>query len=334
MTASQTGDPLQYVADLQDIAVTDPQRRRVTDPSEAAELLRAESLERVKAVCTAQSGAPVVLLSGGVDSIFVAAAAVEAGLKPHAITVVTRSGSTDKANAEAAAESLGLVHTIVELDELEIAQLARTAVDRLPVPELWEVSYAIPLLAAANALDRLPEVGPILTGNAADAILAGGRTLTHPLASPEATEELDRIIRAESAANFRRERLVPDFHERVIPQYASRFVHFFQTVRFWDLATQFAPTALFREVDGQIIDKIALRLACELLLPADAGALAWAKKSAIQKSAGIMGALSLAARQAAADLPGARTYTNPLEETWEAVATRLFLALLRDTDRI
>ncbi len=333
MTASQTGEALQYIADLQDIRTPDPQRRQLTDSDAAAELLRAETIDRIKAVCSAQSGDPVVLLSGGVDSIFVAAAAVAAGFKPHAVTVVTQSGSTDKTNSMAAAVALGLTHTVIELNDREISELAQAAVGLLPVSELWEVSYAIPLLAAARVLDQLDNVGPILTGSAADAILAGGRTLTHPLTSPAATEELDRIIRTESASNFARERLVPDFHERVIPKYVTRFVHLFQTARFWDITTGFAPPALFREIDGQLVDKLALRLACESLLPEQTASLAWAKKSAIQKSAGIMGALARASRQAAADLPGAQTYTDPLDETWEAVATRLFLALLRDTDR-
>jgi asparagine synthase (glutamine-hydrolysing) len=38
--------------------------------------------------------------------------------------------------------------------------------------------------------------------------------------------------------------------------------------------------------------------------------------------------LAAAARYRAADLPGARTYTDPETESWQAVATRLYLALL------
>jgi asparagine synthase (glutamine-hydrolysing) len=325
--AEQTGDNMQYVADLMDIATPQPQRRQLDNPEAVAALLSRETIARVEAVCGVQAGDPIVLLSGGVDSILVAVAAVKAGYWPRAITVTTAEG-TDQDNATAAAKALGLAHHIVAVDECAVVELARESVARLGLPELWEVSYAISLLAAKQALDRLDSVGPILTGNAADAIFAGGSVLTYPVGSPEAIEELDRLIRKKSASNFRYRRLVPDFHERVIPEYASRFVHIFQTVRFWTLAEQLAPSALFGNPHGAPADKLCVRLACRQLLPESASGLAWAKKSAIQKSAGIIGSLAAAARYRAADLPGARTYTDPETESWQAVATRLYLALL------
>lgn len=325
--AEQTGDNMQYVADLVDIVTPQPQRRQLDDPEAAAALLSRETIKRVEAVCGVQAGDPVVLLSGGVDSILVAAAAVKAGHRPRAITVTTANG-TDQDNAAAAAKALGLAHDIVSVDERAVVELARETIARLGLPELWEVSYAIPLLAATRALDQLDSVGPILSGCAADAIFAGGTALTNPVDSPAAVDELDRLVRTASAASFRYQRLVPDFHERVIPEYASRFTHIFQTLRFWTLAEQLAPPALFGTPHGTPTDKLSVRLACTELLPESASGLAWAKKSAIQKSAGIMGSLAAAARHRAADLPGAKTYTDPETESWEAVATRLFLALL------
>ncbi|MEU4843109.1 asparagine synthase-related protein [Nocardia testacea] len=325
--AAQTGEVLQYVADLQDISTEHPERRQVDDAGIAAKLLIRELESRLAAVLESHSGQPIVLLSGGVDSIAVAAAAVRLGARPHAITVVT-DGATDAASATAAAAALGLTHELIELTSPQLAELAREAISRLEISELWEVSYAIPLLAVAESLDRLPSVGPILTGAGADAILGGGKTIQNPITSAAAVEEIDRIIRKESAANFRRERLVPDFYERVIPQYADRFVLLFQTERFWSLCETFAPAALFGTRYGQAVDKLCLRLACEQLLPGESGSLAWAKKSAIQRSAGIMGALAAAARTRAAAEPAAQTYTDPMSEDWESVATRLFLALL------
>ncbi len=333
--SAQTSEAWQQVADLRDIAAADPGRRQVTDPHVAAGLLADELQDRIDAVLAAHSGESVVMLSGGVDSIAVAAAAVQVGARPHAITVVTADGAgTDALGATAAAKALGLTHELIELGEHDIDELAREAVAKLPVAELWEVSYAIPLLAMAQYLDQRSKVGPILTGSAADAILAGGKTLHHPLDSAAAIDEMDRIIRKESSANFRYDRLVPDFQDRIIGDYAGRFVHTFQTVRFWEIAETFAPTALFGERRGMPVDKLALRIACDRLLPSSArGTLAWAKKAPIQRSAGIMGALEHAARRAAADLPGARTYTDPMTENAEAVATRLYLALLDSKER-
>ncbi|MFE3262528.1 asparagine synthase-related protein [Nocardia sp. NPDC059229] len=325
--ASQSGAPMQFVADLRDIATPDPDSRRLTDPGHAAELVAAETRDRLRAVFEAMPADPVILLSGGVDSIFLAATAVALGRRPHALTVLTADG-TDRANATAAATALGLPHDIVELDGPAVAVLARESLERLKVPELWEVSYAVPMLAIQPVLDRLGVTGPILTGSGADAVFAGGKTLVHPIDSPEATAELDRITRTESAHNFTVDRLVPDFYPRILGDRADHIVHVFQTVRFWELAQTLAPPALFGLHDGAPADKLCVRIACERLLPESARSLAWAKKSAIQRSAGIMGALAEAARAYAADFPGARTYSDPGTEPFDAVATRLYLALL------
>lgn len=334
-SSDQTSEAWQQVADLRDISAPDPELRRISDPNIAADLLLSELLDRISAVLAGDPGEPVVMLSGGVDSIAVAAAAVQLGARPHAVTVVTSDGAgTDAIGATAAARALGLTHELIELDDQDIDELAQEAVSRLGIAELWEVSYAVPLLAMARHLDNRNSVGPILTGSAADAILAGGKTLHHPIDSAAAVDEMDRIIRKEASSNFRWDRLVPDFQDRVIARYAARFVHVFQTVRFWEIAETFGPTALFGERNGSPVDKLALRIVCDRLLPPTVqGTLAWAKKSPIQRSAGIMGALENAARRAAADLPGARTYTDPMAESAEAVATRLFLALLESKEQ-
>lgn len=326
-SAAQTSAPVQYVADLRDITTARPERRQVRDAEVAAKLVTQELQDRLQAVLGAGTGEPIVLLSGGVDSIAVAAAAVRMGVRPHTVTVAA-PGATDTANAVAAAQTLGLTHELVELTGSQLTELATEAISRLEISELWEVSYAIPLLAVAQALDKRSSVGPILTGAGADAILAGGKKVDQPIDSDAGTAEVDRIIRQESGSNFRRERLVADFYERVIPHYADRFVLLFQTERWWDLAETFTATALFGERNGQAVDKLCLRIACERLLPPAASELAWAQKSAIQRSAGIMGSLAAAARAHAAALPAATTYTDPMTEDWEAVATRLFLALL------
>lgn len=344
--SDQTSEAWQQIADLRDIATPDSSRRRTTDPDVAADLLERELQDRIAAVLAAHPGEPIVMLSGGVDSIAVAAAAVKLGARPHAVTVITADGAgTDAEGATTAAKALGLTHELIELEERDIDQLAQEAVAALPVAELWEVSYAIPLLAMAKHLDQRNNVGPILTGSGADAILAGGKTLRHPIDSTAAVDEMDRIIRKESSANFRLDRLVPDFQARIIPEYADRFIHVFQTLRFWEIAETLAPPALFGVRGSMKVDKYALRKACDRLLPLTFTAstysfppgtrenLAWTTKSPIQRSAGIMGALEHAARRAAAELPGARTYTDPMTESAEAVATRLYLALLDNKEQ-
>lgn len=322
-------EPIEFVADLiGDLEIPQPELRTVSDPGVVAELISAESYARVGAVLEHFGRTPVILLSGGVDSIHVAAVAVRLGYRPHAITVVT-DGQSDAVNATAAAEALGLPHTIVRLSPDEVVELARVTIPRLGTAELWEVTAAVPMLAVRRVLEEIGDVGAILTGGGADVILAGGCTLTAPLESDAARAELDELVRSEAAVNFRRERLVTHFYPALLEGFADRMVQPFQTVRWWRLAETFAPPALFGEHDGRSVDKLALRMACAAQLPPGAGSLAWAPKVAIQRSSGLLGVLAQAARSYAAGLPGARTYTDPLTEDPEAVATRLYLEILR-----
>ncbi|MFJ1454889.1 asparagine synthase-related protein [Nocardia sp. N2S4-5] len=322
----QTGRPIEFVADLlDDIATPNPAARTLTDPHAAADLIAAETRSRVRAVCDALPGNPVILLSGGVDSIYVAAVAAALGRTPHAVTIVTAEAS-DETNAVVAAAALGLTHDIVRLSHDDVVRLAQQTMARLRTSELWEVTAGIPLLAARRGLGG--DIGPILSGSGADAILAGGRALSHPVESPSARVELDTIVRTESAANFRHDRLVPHFYPALLDEYADRLVHVFQTVRWWRVAETFSPPALFGERDGVPFDKLALRIACEKQLPIGAKHLAWAVKSPIQRSTGLTAVLFAAARAYSARLPGAATYTDPLTEPPEAVATRLYLAAL------
>ncbi|MBF6172401.1 asparagine synthase-related protein [Nocardia blacklockiae] len=326
--APHSSEPLEYVADLlPGMTTPNPATRTRTDPRSAAALVAAETRARLAAVLTRFDDPPAVLLSGGVDSIYVAAVATALGRRPHAITVVTDDES-DTANAAAAAAALGLTHDILRLTRADVVDLAHQVMRRLGTSELWEVTAAIPLLAARRSLDRMDRVGAILTGSGADALFGGGRRLTHPIESADARADLDRIVRTESAANFRYDRLVPHFYPAVLEEYADRLILVFQTVRWWRIAETLAPPALFGEHEGSRVDKLALRIACANILPADAAHLAWAAKSPIQRSSGLVSTLAQAGRGFAAGLHGALTYGDPRTEDYETVTTRLFLSIL------
>ncbi|WP_280268849.1 asparagine synthase-related protein [Nocardia wallacei] len=324
----QTSEPLEYVTDvLDDMARHAPERRIIDDPEAAATIIDAEIRSRLTAVFDRFGGTPAILLSGGVDSIYAAAVAVDLGHRPHALTVVT-DGGTDRDNAAAAAGALGIPHEVIHLTPGEVARLAEDVMERIGIAELWEVTAGIPLLAARSSLEKIPGLGAVLSGNGADAILAGGKRLAHPLDSAEACAQLDALIRAESVANFRYHRLVPHFYPALLGGTAAQLVQVFQTVRWWQIAEQFAPPALFGDHDGRAVDKFALRLACERRLPRSVGHLAWAAKSPIQRSSGLVGALARAARHWAAGQHGARTYTDPVSDDPETLAARLYLAIL------
>ncbi|WP_228816346.1 asparagine synthase C-terminal domain-containing protein [Nocardia transvalensis] len=329
----QTSEPIEYVTDvLCGMTEPNPDTRILADPEEVAEIIDAETRSRLTAVLERFGGTPAVLLSGGVDSIYVASVAVDLGYRPHAITIVTENES-DGENAKAASRALGISHDVIRLTAGEVVDLAGDVIARLDTSELWEVTAGIPILASRRSLEKIPQLGAILSGGGADAILAGGTTLTYPLESADARAQLDRLARTESVSNFRYHRLVPHFYAALLEHYADNFVQTFQTVRWWKIAERFAPPALFGERNGQAVDKLALRIACDHRLPDGAKHLAWSTKSPIQRSSGLMGTLALAARTYAATLQGAQTYTDPLTEDPEAVATRLYLAIL-DRDRV
>ncbi|WP_305093147.1 asparagine synthase C-terminal domain-containing protein [Prescottella sp. R16] len=327
--AGQTATGVQYVADCENVDIDGIELRTITDADTAALAVADETADRLRAVFDAFRGRPIVLLSGGVDSILVAATAATLGTRPHAITVVTDVDTDDYGPASAAAQALGLTHEVIYLTQDEVVDLAERTTRILGTAELYEVAAAIPLVAARNAIAahaaQQDEAVALLTGSGADAIFAGGRFVTAPIDSPSATAELDAFVRAEVCANFVRHRLVPDYYERVLGDFADNLVHVFQTERFWQIGRTLAPPALFRNVDGTVRDKMPLRIACSNTLPSGAASLAWTRKSPIQRSTGVLGALTQAARASAACLPGAGTYSDPLTEPIENVAVRLYL---------
>lgn len=317
----------EYVADLRDITDPAPELRVINDAQLAARMLEDAIRKRVDAALDGATSANI-LLSGGVDSIVVAAVAVEVARRcawrPDALQALTINApnSRDGERASHAASVLGLRHRVIDLTDRDVRALAVAAKAVLGTPELWEIAAAVPLLAAREHFNR----GPTLTGSGADAILAGGKFLEHSLDSSDATAELDVLIRTEAGANFRRQRLVPDFYELLLPDSHTRHVDVFQTVALWELSSTFGPGALYGVRDGEVWDKYALRLACAVLT--GDSSLAWVPKSPIQRSSGIFDSLVRCARDDAARAPGARTYTDPTTESLEQLVARLYLAAL------
>lgn len=168
--------------------------------------------------------------------------------------------------------------------------------------------------------------GPVLTGLGADAIFAGGRTLTNRIDSHDAVLELETAVRAEASRNFRRERYIPDFFDRVRAGAHLPLVSAFQTREAWKLSRHLAPPALWGQRDGITYDKYCLRLASDQLgVPAD---LVWTRKDPLQRSSGVVGALGRALREDLSAVPGALTYTDPRTDDADLVLARAALNYL------
>lgn len=315
--------PYEYVADENNAYATPI--RDVSDLDQAAQLFIEYLGRRIDALCKSSSGTASLMLSGGIDSILAGAIAKSIGVSLPAITVVAADKhSSDLDKSKSAAEFLGLEHTVVSLGGYNLLSQVEECIDLLSCDELWEVMSAVPIRAAFSELSAQGITGPVLTGTGADAILGGGQTLaTNDKRSQSAEMELNELIQGNVASHFRRERLIPDYYERILGSRHADFIMLFQTEEAWRIANRMSPAVLWRSKDGQHFDKACLRRAAELLrVPID---LAWTKKAPLQRSSGLIDAVVAAARLAMSKYEGATTYTDPRHEEPDLLIARLAL---------
>lgn len=326
--AESTGTAVEYVADSAE-AMAYTRAGVHHDLDRSAELLVQLLSRRITAVAESSAGELGLMLSGGVDSILVAAVSVRLGLRPCAVTVLTEhDSSSEDFRSRAAAEHLGINHRIRTLTTAEVNQAATKCIGLLGTDELWEVTSAVPVRAAFEVLPA-DEFGAILTGAGADALFMGGDHLSHNPAAEEGLREFRARVRNKVQVNFTRQRLIPDYYERLLGDNgAARFIQVFQTTAFWQFAMSICPSLLFGVGPGGIAyDKYLLRYTANRLgVP---GELVWTTKSPLQVSSGVIGSAVDAARAYLASIPSNRVYSDPRSEPLEHVAARLYLRLLQ-----
>jgi asparagine synthase (glutamine-hydrolysing) len=317
----------EYVADELDLS-SQLIQRDVKDISIASLMLLEYGVKRLKGLMENEVDRPLLLLSGGVDSIFLAFLCRQLSVNPMAVTVTTRGfDSTESHRAQRAAAAVGLEHMVLELDENRVHELARQAVEMLGTSELWEVGAAIPILAIEES-EVSRGSGLWLTGGGADVLLAGGRQLKSPPRTPAADIELDALVREGMDKGFRRNRLVPDFFERLLGGAFDNYVEFFQTADAWNITRKFASDVLFVTNQNagsgvEFFDKACLRsLVCEMGAPAD---LVWTKKNPLQQSSGVIHMLAKIARSEMSVDGFSGTYGDPKLEPFENSVARLWL---------
>ncbi|MFZ2510704.1 MAG: asparagine synthase C-terminal domain-containing protein [Gordonia sp. (in: high G+C Gram-positive bacteria)] len=325
--ADQPALAAEYVADDNEVmAFTAPDliSNAHTATAELTALLR----ERITSVINSRCGDPGIMLSGGIDSILVAAVAADLGYSPHAVTVVTDDDADlEDLRSRDVARHLGLHHDVLDLNEDRLSGAARDCIDLLGTWELWEITSAIPIKTAFTRFAELG-AGPVLTGAGSDALFMGGAALDVDPASPAGLAEFRERVTARVRANFTRQRLIPDYYERLLGDRADDFIQVFQTTPFWQFAMRLDPTLLWGSgPDGDYYDKWILRKAAiGLGVPEH---LAWTTKSPLQVSSGVIGALAHSARANLAAQPGQGTYASPLNEPLEHTVVRQFLRHLQ-----
>lgn len=302
------------------------------DAREARARVRSYLERRLAAIMNAKPGRPILMLSGGIDSVTLAAALRDVGANPLCVTVTATShASTDRTRAAAVAAQLNLEHRSIDLADAEIESLVRSCIERIKTDELWEIGAAVPIRAVFDALSS--ETGPVLSGAGADVLFAGGLVLDAPPYTYAGRTELRDRIWASLKAAFCYERLVPDFFHLLLQDEVARFFEVYQTVEAWKLTADFAPEILYAQTNtGELVDKQCIRdLAIELGVDPKH---VWARKDPLQFSSGIVAAFTHGARRLLATDGVSSTYGNPEKEQAELTAARLWLRHVKDQSTV
>lgn len=320
--ATTSAAPWEHVADILPSDYVSPERSMVDGGVARARIL--EYLERrLKAIVTSHQGRPTLMLSGGIDSVTLAAALRHIDADPLCVTVAAASQpSPDRERAAIVTRQLGLEHEIIELTDGKIEQLAALCISRIGTDELWEIGAAIPIRAVFDQISD--KAGAVVSGAGADVLFAGGLTLDAPPFTMAGRVELRDKIWDNMQQSFCRERLIPDFFDRLLGDDARRFCEVFQTEEAWHMTADFAPEVLYSTgPNGELVDKVCLRdLAVELGVD---HSLVWAKKDPMQASSGIMSAFAASARTLFVNDAAAQTYSQPAREADSTITARLWL---------
>lgn len=316
----------EYVADTPS-EMTFVADETLTDLATASELLVTLLETRIRQVASTSEKPLALMLSGGIDSILVAAICDRLGLDIHATTILAGSEAPpEDLRSREVATALGFTHNVRQLSNTETGESAARCLRLLDSDELWEVTSAIPVLAAFEALPAT-EFGPVLTGAGADALFMGGGHLKADPASQEGLAEFRHTVTLKVKSNFTRNRLIPDYYERLLQSSADRFIQVFQTAEFWRFAMSISPSLLWRiGPNGQAFDKYLLRYTAQRLGISEN--LVWTNKSPLQVSSGVIGSTVSAAREKLANIEDNLTYADPLTEPVEHTAARLYLQSL------
>lgn len=322
--------PQHYVADDIDISVT--REASLSDVDAAAGEILQYLDDRVAAVLKKFPEAPILMLSGGVDSILLASAVVKQAPEALAVTFVHTASDGSRVELETAravANHLGLKHIVVDPTPLQTLELLREVTDRLGNCDPWEVLAGTTLLACVRAAEAQGCEGAIFTGAGADALFLGG--FNFPEGADIAGEWQD-AVRAKVEKNFTRHRQIPDFYERLLDDHghqSERHIQIWQTHQAFALAMRMEASAVRGE--DLLTDKLVMRRAAlQAGLPES---LVLNTKNPMQVSSGGIDMIVAAAREMLAGSNGHTVYTNPNTEPVEFIASRLMLELLHGHGR-
>lgn len=311
----------EYVADQRSI---EPGTYDITEYAPAKQAIVDYLDARLTAVLERWPGRPVLMLSGGVDSILIASAL--ARLRTDVLAVTFSHESSPQAAEETrvareVARALGFEHHVIAPRGDALERLLAETVERLESAEPWEVLSGAILVAVDKHRQECGIDGALITGAGADALFLGGKAIAAD--AEDFLQQWDIQVRQGIQANFTRERFIPDFYERLIAE-PERHIQVWQTHEAVDLALRIHPRVTRGAEMNQ--DKALFRA-----IAADMGIdpkLVQTTKNPMQVSSGGLEAIVSLAREQLARRAGEKTYSDPREEPLEFTVARLFLEQL------
>ena len=321
-----TDKDCEYVADERSI---EPGTYDITEYAPAKQAIVDYLRARLEAVLERWPGRPVLMLSGGVDSILIAA--VLAQLRTDVLAVTFSQDSSPQAAEETrvareVAYALGFEHHVVAPRGEALEALLKETVERLDSAEPWEVLSGAILVAVDKLRQEHGADGALITGAGADALFLGGKTID--TTAEDYLQQWDAQVRRGIKANFTRERFIPDFYERLIAE-PQRHIQVWQTHEAVDLALRIHPRVT-RGADLAQDKTLFRHIAADLGINPE---LVQTTKNPMQVSSGGLEAIVTLAREQLARRAGEKTYSDPMEEPLEFTVARLFLAQLEDQTR-
>ena len=244
----------EYVEDFPDVRPS----YDVDDTTTAASMLGDYAVKRLREIADAADGPLTLMVSGGIDSLHMLAAAVHAGIDANAVCVayLPHPGSMAQARTmHLAARNLGFTGDVdvLLLDEVpHISQRVGGLVDVLDTDDVWEVGAGLIFHIVDQHTGRN---ATLVSASGADTLLCGGVDFGLATGSVGAWDELRQ---GTINAAFTRSRRIPDFYDRVMDGGAQRHYKLWQTHEAMALTNRLHPTA----VRGAqwATDKAALRL--------------------------------------------------------------------------
>lgn len=260
-----TNEPEEYLP--KDWKQKFPRRHDVKDGDLAVSEVLRYLKERLKLIVNTSSKPPVLLLSGGIDSILIAA--VLADLEPDTVAVTFHWQGAGEAEAESVAEvenatavarQFELRHHVLTPDPKEFQSGISDVIRYLETTEPWEILAGYIYFSVDQFCQKHHLEGPLVSGAGADVLTLGGKEFRAKHTDSETMNSWADEVESEVSRTFTRNRFIPDFYERILSDPDNHF-KVWQTNAAVDLARHLHPEAV--RGTGLELDKKIFRMAAQ-----------------------------------------------------------------------